>query len=363
MNRVKISVVISVYNVEKYLRRCLDSICNQTLREIEIIAVNDASPDHSADILAEYAEKDSRIKVINHEKNSGQGAARNTGMVAAVGEFIAFIDSDDWLEPEMYETMYRKAQEYNADMVVCGVDLAFGERKQPYLHFKAENCYSGVDLIPGLLVNMDDDWGNSQTPYVELGEWNKIFRRDLITVNKIEHLSTGRILGEDFMFILEFLCCSGNVVCIPEVFYNYFRNNNVSMTRNRNPEIILSSFDSMVLMRNLLKEKNLFGEHISRRFNGFLYRQIHFAIMGLYLLNRENMMKIYDRVTVPDLWNFSAFASNRNTAIYQVLAAIRDKDQTRFNCALLKLKWMRWKFQHVPLWVGSFKSHITSWIR
>ena len=102
----KISVIIPVYNVEKYLSRCLDSVCSQTFNDIEIICINDCSPDNSAEILQEYAEKDKRIRIINKEKNGGLSAARNSGFAVATGEYIYFLDSDDWIELDFLEKMY-----------------------------------------------------------------------------------------------------------------------------------------------------------------------------------------------------------------------------------------------------------------
>ena len=115
----KISVIIPVYNVEKYLRECLDSVVNQTMRDIEIICVNDGSTDNSLDILKEYATKDDRIIVIN-QTNGWLSAARNSGLKIAKGEYIQFVDSDDYLELNACETAYKYALQYNADVVVWG---------------------------------------------------------------------------------------------------------------------------------------------------------------------------------------------------------------------------------------------------
>lgn len=116
MANVKVSVIIPVYNVEKYLAQCLDSVINQTLKDIEIICVDDGSPDNSGKILDEYAARDARIRVI-HQKNAGQGVARNVAMQIAKGEYIQFLDSDDWLAPNACEILYTKAKKHNLDML------------------------------------------------------------------------------------------------------------------------------------------------------------------------------------------------------------------------------------------------------
>ena len=122
----KLSIIIPVYNVEKYLSECLDSVINQTLKEIEIICVDDCSPDNSLSILNEYAKKDSRIKIIQHEKNQGLGAARNTGVNAANGEYIWFIDSDDFITKESCQLLYETAKDNDVDILgFCAVNFVY----------------------------------------------------------------------------------------------------------------------------------------------------------------------------------------------------------------------------------------------
>ena len=117
-NNLKVSVIIPVYNVEQYLNQCLDSVINQTLKDIEIICIDDGSTDNSGKILEEYAQKDNRIKVI-HQKNKGAAAARNEGLYIAQGKYLSFLDSDDFFELDMFERMYNCAEKYNTDIVVC----------------------------------------------------------------------------------------------------------------------------------------------------------------------------------------------------------------------------------------------------
>ena len=116
----KISIIVPCYNVEKYLEKCLDSLINQTLRDIEIICVNDGSNDLTPDILKRYAASDKRIQIINRE-NGGLSAARNTGLVHAQGEFVAYVDSDDWVDLNFYEKLYNSAKKYNAEIAVGSI--------------------------------------------------------------------------------------------------------------------------------------------------------------------------------------------------------------------------------------------------
>ena len=114
----KISVIIPVYNVEAYLERCLNTVCGQSYKNLEIILVDDGSTDNCLQICEEFAERDDRIKVI-HQSNQGVSAARNTGLDAATGDYIAFVDSDDYIHPEMYERLYSLLKKHDADMSAC----------------------------------------------------------------------------------------------------------------------------------------------------------------------------------------------------------------------------------------------------
>ena len=121
MNKPKVSIIIPCYGVEKCLDRCVESIVNQSLRDIEIILVDDGSPDKVPQICDEWAKKDCRIKVV-HKKNEGLGFARNSGLEMAIGDYIAFVDSDDFVDYSMYEALYNEANSSQADVVYCGIN-------------------------------------------------------------------------------------------------------------------------------------------------------------------------------------------------------------------------------------------------
>lgn len=123
----KVSIIVPIYNVQEYLRECLDSLLSQTLQEIEIICVNDGSTDHSPEILESYATLDARVKVM-HKENSGYGASMNQGIRAASGEYIGIVEPDDYVETEMYEELYRQAKEFQLDWIIyLAVRLAISE--------------------------------------------------------------------------------------------------------------------------------------------------------------------------------------------------------------------------------------------
>lgn len=136
-----ISIIVPVYKVEPYLRQCVDSILNQTYRDIEVLLIDDGSPDRCGEICDEYAKKDQRIRVF-HTENKGLSAARNLGLREAKGEYIGFVDSDDWIEPDMYEVLLKRMQETGADISVCGMWYEFVNRS---IESNCNECMYGSD--------------------------------------------------------------------------------------------------------------------------------------------------------------------------------------------------------------------------
>ncbi len=148
----KISVIVPVYKVEPYLRKCLDSIVNQTYRNLEIILVDDGSPDKCGTICDEYAAKDGRIVVI-HKKNGGVSSARNAGLTRATGAWIGWVDPDDWVEPDMYEYLLENAKRYGADIAVCGLYKVYSNRRERFSVEKARQ----LDNAQGMEEILEND--------------------------------------------------------------------------------------------------------------------------------------------------------------------------------------------------------------
>lgn len=135
-----ISVIVPVYKVEKYLRQCLDSLAAQTLDDIEIIIVDDGSPDGCPDICDEYVAKDARMKVV-HKKNGGLLSARKAGLAASCGDYIGFVDGDDWVEPDTFLNMYKAVCEHSPDMVLSDFLCDYGDRAEPSSQCFEEGFY------------------------------------------------------------------------------------------------------------------------------------------------------------------------------------------------------------------------------
>ncbi|MDU6472960.1 glycosyltransferase family 2 protein [Intestinibacter bartlettii] len=178
----KVSIVVPIYNVEKYLEQCLDSIINQTLKDIEIILVDDGSPDNCPQMCDDYAKKDSRIKVV-HKKNGGLSSARNAGIEVAIGDYIGFIDSDDYIELDMYEKMYNIARESNVDFVMSDYYRVSDEGKIKATLDMNEGIYDKKkikkDIFPTLIMGDDINYGRL------LSVWNCLYKRELLYQNNL----------------------------------------------------------------------------------------------------------------------------------------------------------------------------------
>ena len=147
MKTPHVSILIPIYNVEKYLPRCLDSLLNQTLTDIEIICVNDGSIDNSLKLLKQYQAQDNRIIIVD-KKNGGLPSARNAGLDRARGEYVGFVDSDDYVEPSMFETLYKTAKKENSEVVICGAQI-FPEtpRASDWLYHRLSPQYRHYDAF------------------------------------------------------------------------------------------------------------------------------------------------------------------------------------------------------------------------
>lgn len=230
MDRPKLSIIVPVYRVEKYLARCLHSLRNQTLRDIEIILVDDASPDKSPALCDAAAREDKRIKVI-HKKNEGAGLARNAGLAQASGTYIGFVDADDYTDVHMFEKLYNAAEKYNADLVLSGVCFVDGTmfsdegscvRKS---YFTENTCFTAPEDLRMLQLGIVGAMpGESEDSRYGMSVWKNLFRRDIIQNNQLQFVSEREMLSEDALFMLDYIGCARSAVGIPDTLYYYCRN-------------------------------------------------------------------------------------------------------------------------------------------
>ncbi len=204
----KVSIVVPVYNVEPFLARCLDSLIAQTLKEIEILCVNDGSTDGSIRILNAYAENDPRIRVIS-QINKGLGGARNTGVKAAVGEYVLFVDSDDWIEPQSCELLYAAAACHKADMACGAILKTYPTRKPKWVeYYDAENIYASPQARFDAM---------HCPPCFNVVQ--KLFRRELLLQANL-WFEEG-IYYEDVEYIAHVLVAVDWMVTVPDAIYHY----------------------------------------------------------------------------------------------------------------------------------------------
>lgn len=219
MEKPLISVIIPVYNVERYLPACLDSVCNQTLRELEVIVVDDGSTDRSGDIAEEFAQKDPRIRVV-HQRNGNPGATRNLGLEMVCGEYIGFVDSDDWIDSDMYAKLYQTAQATQADLVITGVSVEFTRDKRELLLHVNNACT--IEYPTELLDLFFQLKEKSLIAY----SYNKLFKTSKI---RREQIRFPEILPyEDLVFNLKYYMSVRTVSLITGTPYHYMRRDELS---------------------------------------------------------------------------------------------------------------------------------------
>ncbi|MBE6739303.1 MAG: glycosyltransferase [Ruminococcaceae bacterium] len=230
LSHPKVSIIIPVYNVEQYIDRCISSLKAQTLKNIEIILVDDSSTDSSLRICKNAENEDSRIKVI-HKENEGAGLARNSALKIASGTYIGFVDSDDYVDPEMFEVLCAKAEQYNADLVLSGVKFVdgnmFSQQGDCVLknYFENDTCFESEDelkkLRMGIIGSLPSDKDDSK---YGMSIWKNLFKRSIIEENNLSFVSEREMLSEDALFMVDYISCIKRAVGVKEAFYNYCRN-------------------------------------------------------------------------------------------------------------------------------------------
>lgn len=226
MNQPLVSVVIPIYNVEEYLDRCIASVVNQTYKNLEIILVDDGSPDRCPEMCEAWARKDNRIRVI-HKKNAGLGMARNSGIEAASGKFIFFFDSDDYVDLATVETCVRHATEQEADVVMFGRwDVYDDGEPEESIHIVRKRIFRDGSIQKILLPKLF-----TYELGVGVSSCGKMYDLETIRANHLRFRSEREIISEDAYFALEFFSTSTCAVLIPDNFYYYCKRSN-SLTQS-----------------------------------------------------------------------------------------------------------------------------------
>lgn len=211
---MKLSVIIPIYNGEKFIRKSIDSVLNQTVSDLELILVDDGSKDNSGKICDEYAQKDSRIKVI-HKENVGVSAARNDGISTAQGEYIGFVDADDWIEPNMFEDLIEKAQASSSDIVMCdATTVYFDGRTEP----------DTITQLKGNILLNRDRFSSRLLLEMAGSAWRCIYSNSMIKKHDIK-FPVGVKFSEDRIFNIYAMGYADKISYIKKPYYNRFINN------------------------------------------------------------------------------------------------------------------------------------------
>lgn len=266
-----ISVIVPVYKVENYLRQCLDSLAAQMLEDMEIIIVDDGSPDGCPDICDEYVAKDARMKVV-HKENGGLLSARKAGLAASCGDYIGFVDGDDWVEPDTFLNLYKAVCDYSPDMVLSEFLCDHGDRAEPSEQCFEESFYDRVRLEKEIFPVMLFD-GKFYDFGIKPSCWSKLVRRDILEKNLMTVDERIR-MGEDAAFIYPCLLDSQSAVCIKNPTYHY-RITGQSMSTAYDEKLK----DIVLLPYKRLKEKNIDSNFdISSQLNYYLLYMVNFLL-------------------------------------------------------------------------------------
>lgn len=285
MEKIKVSVIIPVYNSEKYLRECLDSVVNQTLKEIEIICVDDGSADKSLDILEEFAKTDSRIRIIR-QQNQFAGAARNNGMREANGKYFAFWDADDYFELNALELLYKKSEKENADICLCAAYTFNDGEKQRVVdetilkkRFLPQDKVFSVETYPEYIFNIA-----ARAP------WNKIVKAAFLRENNIEFQNLKN--ANDTYFSMICMYYAKRITYVTAPLINYRINNSESITgkASSNPEC---GYLSYAAVYDEIKKKGISDKALQS-----FYSRLYNGLIRSIMIQGENnsMQAAYDKV-------------------------------------------------------------------
>ena len=308
----KVSIIVPCWGVEKYLDRCVESLVNQTLNDIEIILVDDESPDRVPEMCDEWAKRDGRIKVV-HKKNAGLGMACNSGLEVANGEYVAFCDSDDWVESNMYETLYYTALEGNYDTVYSGLrDVTMnGDLISTRIRNKEKLIFQNGQLNDVILDMIAPSIEEKNERKYEASAKVTLYKKSVLDKYAIKFVSERDIASEDQIFNICMLANSNRVCFLPYAFYNYRKNtNSISRTVNLQKwNAIKGMYNCMMMECGRL---NIYGDYRTR------IQRVFLGAMRVFLIQVLNskMSKNEIMSVVKNIRNESIVKETLNT--YQI---------------------------------------------
>lgn len=268
----KVSVIIPVWNVEKYLRKCLDSLVNQTFKDIEIIIINDGSPDNSQVIIDEYKENYPDLIIPYIKENGGQASARNMGLKKAKGEYITFVDSDDWVDTEMIEKMYNKAISTNSDIVVC-------------------NAYSVIDdKIGNLEIFKSDDLDSHKRYIINCPGacWGQLIKKDIIINNDLYFLE--HHFYEDIAVMPALCLYAKKISYLNENLYYYLIRTGSTMKQTKYSSSLEDIFDSLDYLSNIFIKNNVYEKYYAELEYTYIEHLLHAASLRFFQFEKYDQL-------------------------------------------------------------------------
>lgn len=217
---IEVSIIVPIYNKEKHLKRCIDSILNQTLKNIEIILVNDGSTDNSLEICKNYARTDSRIKIIN-KKNEGVSKARNDGILASSGSYVGFVDADDYIDENMYRSMLMKCKSFNSEVCISNYYIENNNHLNPVKLDIHSDLVSKEDILDTFILDMINSDPTKKISKTIMGSsWRFLISRQLLTNNNIS-FPVNIPLREDLLFVLDVMLKTDSICIERSCLYYY----------------------------------------------------------------------------------------------------------------------------------------------
>lgn len=318
---MKFSIIVPVYNVEKFLRESLDSIISQTLKDFEVICVNDGSTDNSLEILKKYANKDSRIKVISQE-NQGQGVARNNAIDIAHGKYLLFVDPDDFIESNTLEVLYNKFHETDVDIIqfdyaTCKEDgthkrvETFKKRLKKYFNYSIKN-------------NQIFNWHEIKKKNLEkmfLAIWNKAYKTSFIKEHHIKFAPTKT--GEDNVFSISSNLLANKILYINKVFYFYRTRTGSAVTKASNDNFDV--FENMKILKDFLVTNNLYEEYKSS-FDGYVLSVLSWHFSKIPHESSEKYLEICREILDQENYELFLHKTKGELSILERIFSIKNRE-------------------------------------
>lgn len=292
----KVSIIVPVYNVEKYIEKCLNSLVNQTLKDIEIIIVNDGSTDNSKSIIDKYFSKYNNLIKIVEEKNQGLSGARNNGLKVATSNYVMFVDSDDYVESNMVAEMYNEILNQKADVVICGINVV--DQNEKLISQTFPNKYEKYDFITQMI------FGN-------LSACNKIIKRNILNDNSL--LFRNNVWYEDIDFSFKLFLKAKKMCILPKNLYNYlYRQGSIMNSKNVQKNLdLISAFDEIIKYSKQCGYYDKYYKEIEFLAINHLYISCIVRILTNNSSDKKEKDKILDEIFKYMNTNFKNYTKNK----------------------------------------------------